>query len=521
MPRYKRSYASRKPYRRNKSGRYGNMLLRNYNLGGKVISPEDRMLMFGANFNQRLLNPALSAPTARQAMARKAFRYYGPGDYGATGNQYGLFNFGSGALTGAASGNRVSGLGDYSGGDNTPQSNQIVEGSTDKPLSVNASYDLSGDVYFSHREFVGNVYATATNSAVTAQTVSSDFTLVSYPINAAIEGTFPWLSQVASNFTMYKFMGCIFEYRPTSGEMSNAGSAALGKVVMATQYDPDAPSFPSSVVMENYDYAHACKPSQRQLHGVETKPSQTATEMLYTRNGPVTKDRVFTDYGNFQIATEGVPISCPASSTTSVVLGELWVSYKVKLSRAQLFNSLVGNSILSDIVAVRASPSTFINLWAPSGSASPIVRLPTNSNLFTIEETTISTRSAVRITADRSLSTGLYKVTYWRSRNATTSNCTFAFAAEQNGTLVLQPTNDGASNSITYVANAGVALTGTQVTVEAQCYWLIKAPGATQAIINLQSSAAADTSHYMRIDIQQQPMSMLNAAQTSIAALNP
>jgi hypothetical protein len=227
------------------------------------------------------------------------------------------------------------GRGDYGG---NAGGNQIMGGSVDTPITVNASDDLSGDIYISHREFLQNV--TATGGAGN----TSPFANLTFALNPGLEQTFPWLSQIAQNFTLYELEGCIFEFRPTSGELGAVGSNALGKVVMATQYDPDAIPFTSTIQMENYDYANACKPSEHMLHGVETEPTQRATKMMYVRTGPSQKDKVFTDYGLFQIATEGLPITNGNTST----IGELWVTYRVKLSRAQLFGSLLGASIPTD-----------------------------------------------------------------------------------------------------------------------------------------------------------------------------
>lgn len=335
MARYKRSYGMRRFARRSRrASKWTNMLLRNGNgtfglLGDYKLDEGARMAMFGPSFKQRLLNPALGPQTARQMLARRAFRYYGDGDY-TTGPQYGLVNFGSGSLRG----NKITGVGDYSA--TPPAANQLVEGSVETPISVNSSPDLTGDVYFSHREFVGNVTASATNSTAASATVPSKFSNAVYAINPGMALTFPWLSQVANNFTMYDFMGCIFEYRPTSGEFGAIGSSALGKIVMATQYDPDANPFTSSTTMENYDYAIAGKPCNRLIHGVETKRTQGALNMLYTRSSDIARDKIFTDIGTFQLATEGVPMTVAANSTATAIIGELWVSYKVKLSRAQI-----------------------------------------------------------------------------------------------------------------------------------------------------------------------------------------
>lgn len=217
--------------------------------------------------------------------------------------------------------------------------NQLVQGSGVHPLHFKSSGGLSGDVIICHREFVQNITAPTPPSG----NGSSLFDITLFEINPGIRDTFPWLSQIATNFTLYEFDGLVFEYIPTSGEFGTSLSNALGKVVMATNYDADAPKFTSTVVMENYDYAVAGKPSLHLLHGVECKKGQRLSNQLYTRAGDTTKDKVLTDLGTFQLATEGIQIAGTPGDRINV--GELWVTYKIKLSRAQLFTSIGDSNI--------------------------------------------------------------------------------------------------------------------------------------------------------------------------------
>lgn len=233
---------------------------------------------------------------------------------------------------------KIRGRGDYVLGGHDLIENQLVKQSGIKPLMINTHHGQSGDVIITHREFVANVTAPVPAGG----TGSSVFDCQTYSINAAFQDTFPWLSQIAQNFTLYEFQSLCFEYRPTSGEFGTTGSNALGKVILATEYDPDAPAFANSVAMENYDYAIVSKPSEHMLHGVECKNTQRYSNMLYTRTGNSTKDKVFTDLGLFQIATEGINVA--GIFTPTVIVGELWVTYQVKLSRAQLYSELgLGN----------------------------------------------------------------------------------------------------------------------------------------------------------------------------------
>lgn len=278
-----------------------------------------------------------SDATQGQKVARIKDKFYGYGDYKSDlwKNTRGYIPRALGALAGGlatkslqgaargwgvgADASKLIGWGDYG----PRQDNQIIEGSPHTPMQVNPSEDLTGDIFFSHREFLCNVENTTAN-----------FVNRSFEINPGLESTFPFLSQLAACFTLYEFQGLIFEYRPLSGEFGTTGSP-LGKVVITTNYDPDAEPFENSLEMENYDYSNSTKPSIEMLHGVETDPGQRAVNMKYIRTGSVARDKIFTDIGLFQVATEGI-------SDTGVI-GQIWVSYRIKLSRAKLHHT-VGNS---------------------------------------------------------------------------------------------------------------------------------------------------------------------------------
>lgn len=291
--------------------------------------------------------PTWSLADDAQRIRRKGLGYKGRGDYKSWGKYVpravgalggGLAGFRAGGLMGGYEGARAGwdagagfskaiGLGDYG-----VSTNQIIASGGSIP-SMNET-NLSGDIMWSNTEFVQNISCSATAAG------TSGFQLTKFSLNPGLETTFPFLAQIANNFELYDFVGLMFIYKPTSGEFGNNNSNSLGKVVLCTNYDPAAPSFSNSVVMENYDYANSCRPCDMAYHGVETNPSQRSTQMLYTRNGTVSRDLIFTDIGSFFIATEGVPFS--AAGTQQI--GELWVSYGIKLSRARLFDAIGQNN---------------------------------------------------------------------------------------------------------------------------------------------------------------------------------
>lgn len=222
--------------------------------------------------------------------------------------------------------------------------NQLIVGSQEKlndQMRISMAPDETGDIIFEHTEYIQQI--TAVCPLVGGVPVSSPFKVDSFPINAALEGTFPFLAQLAANFAMFEFDGLIFQYKPNTGEGGGA-SKQIGKVVMATDYDPDAFEFTNMQAMENYAYSNSAKTSQGLHHGVECSPKQRPVRQLYTRTsqlppGPTAsgiKDKSFTDLGIFQIATQGVTPSTGGTVQETVNVGELWVTYRIKLSRAQL-----------------------------------------------------------------------------------------------------------------------------------------------------------------------------------------
>jgi len=337
-----------------------------------------RTQQWGLNYDEAKKRKAEGDPY--QFNMRKAMRYYGPGDYRDTlrswipSGSFSSWGRSLGGMTGipgmnavgAYAGNKLSnyvGFGDYGG---EAGGNQIMSGSVDKPITVNASDDLTGDIFISHREFLGNVTATGGAGNI------SPFSIRGFALNAGLNDSFPWLAQIAQNFTLYEFEGLIYEFKPTSGELGATGTNSLGKVVFATQYDPDAPAFTSTVQMENYDFANACKPSEHMLHGVETAPGERATKMLYVRTGTSPKDQILTDLGDLYIATEGLPIT----NGTTAQVGELWVTYRVKLSRAQIYGSFLDRASKSDAFigvtqagAAINNATTVVNVTAIIGAA--------------------------------------------------------------------------------------------------------------------------------------------------------
>lgn len=452
----------------------------------------------GTDYSKTLYGENWGKANPLQQQYRKALRFKGDGDYK---EWLGYGARGLGALAGGAYGYMRSGMSgagagleegwkqgakfskDFAGwGDYGPMSaNQIIDGGSgsQQQISVNQG-DLSGDLYVQRTEFVGNVTATAAGAGI------SPFQVVTYPLNPGLPETFPFLSQIAGNFSLYEPMGLIFQFKPTSGEFGSSTSNSLGKVVMATQYDPDAAPFTSAVEMENYDYANSSKPSVGMVHGVECARNDRSDNMLYVRVGQSNKSQVFTDIGDFQIATEGISFS----SAGTAILGELWVTYKFRLSRANVSAAMNGAMIQQAIITGQCIASNPANL---------IAYRTTNSLAMQLEQLSAT---EVRLSFPTNISSGQYQVVAcYYGGNWTTArvngiqsmvNCQIYVPGILGRTGSNQ--NPDSVNVLGSPTNAAATTTNNSIMIQFQV--AVTAPGALRATVNWNIGGPIPTGSY-------------------------
>jgi hypothetical protein len=187
------------------------------------------------------------------------------------------------------------------------QSNSIVKSN---PVPTFASGGEEG-IEICHREYIQDISGTV------------DFALQSFLLNPGNSEMFPWLANVAQNFTQYELLGAICEFVPTSGSIG-VGTPSLGAVVMASNYNIDEPVFASKREMESSQFCTSTVPCNAMMHPIECARSQTSVTKLYIRDytAEVTDPHLY-DWCKFQVATQGM--------SSAYVLGELWITYHVRL----------------------------------------------------------------------------------------------------------------------------------------------------------------------------------------------
>lgn len=185
-----------------------------------------------------------------------------------------------------------------------------------------STINTGSDMVFCHRELVANVMS------------SINFTTTSYLINPGNPILFPMLTNFAALYEEYEFLGLIFMYKSTSASAVGTTSSAMGTITMATDYDVYDNAFLNKRAMDNAEYSVDEMPFNSCIHPVECDRSRNVLARQYVNPGvtaiaSVPGDARMSVMGNFTIATEGQQLD-------NTKIGELWVSYHVRLSRPVL-----------------------------------------------------------------------------------------------------------------------------------------------------------------------------------------
>lgn len=210
-------------------------------------------------------------------------------------------------------------------GDYSVASNSIVTRTQRGSAAVPSMHKTDQSIIVRHREFISTI---TSSTGYSAQQVLD--------LNPGLSRTFPWLSGIAAQYQEYKFRGIVFHYVPTSGMVTGANTA-LGSVMMQTVYRAtDSPPTTKYEMLNEY-WSNETMPSEPMAHPIECAPSQTVLTRRYVRNGSVTDDIMFYDYGRTIVATQG-------QQTDGQIIGDLWVTYEVELSKPKLTQALGDNT---------------------------------------------------------------------------------------------------------------------------------------------------------------------------------
>jgi hypothetical protein len=256
---------------------------------------------------------------------------------------------------------RFMGTGDYTANDGAVEvkKNALIKGSDAK--AVRMGNDKSTFI-FEHSEYIADV--------VSSPTIGG-FQQSSYVCNPINSQSFPWLCNLAGSFETYEIVGLMYRFVSTSGESVGSTNTALGTVMGTFVYDSMDPAFVSKQQLLQYDDTVSCKTSSNFICGVECDPSRlpTFSNKLYIGTPPTGADPKMYNFGNFVIATSGM-------QAASVVIGELYVSYVIKMHITKDTNYVPGSG---RAVIQGTGPTTpLLTLAATKGSIAISIDSPNN-----------------------------------------------------------------------------------------------------------------------------------------------
>lgn len=195
---------------------------------------------------------------------------------------------------------------------------------------------------------------------------------------------FPIFSQIASIYEQFRCRFLRFHY-VSEAYTASGSNVSAGKIIMATNVDPNDNQFVNATQMENYAGADRSAPFSNMSHDVMLcigkNREDWAIKTFFVNPGANTAspsndttDKFF-DMGLFQFATSGLP------SASNVEYGELYVEYEFDMIRPKQQTPLG-----QDIQASHIRGATSMTAAAPFGTA------PTNTgNVVTTVGTTTFT----------------------------------------------------------------------------------------------------------------------------------
>lgn len=251
-------------------------------------------------------------------------------------------------------------------GDYKISQNSIVKGALNGSASIPAMHNTGQSITIRHKEFLTEVKGSTT------------FQLQRFfMLQPGDSNTFPWLNGIAAKFQQYRIKGMVFHYVPTSGYAVSGTNPAIGSVMMQTTYRANDNAPVSKVEMLNEYWASEAAPTESFCHPIECSPNENPFSVHYVRTLPVpTADSpLMYDLGKTFIATSGMP-------ATGNVVGDLWVTYEIELSKPVVTSSVSVDSVYSYITST--SPTT--GSWFAATVYSGIMDMFAGANTITFPD---------------------------------------------------------------------------------------------------------------------------------------
>lgn len=217
--------------------------------------------------------------------------------------------------------------------------NLVAGGGLSVPTFATHS-DETGSLVIKHEEYVKDIYGVPWSGGSVVEPFVND----AIGLNPGLSSSFPWLSQIAANYEEYEFLQLMFCFKTRVGDNLTTTDGQVGTLLMFTDYNAtDQKRRTKQDMLQAYGTSTAKISDSDILHGIECDPSKIKGDAhKFVRTGGITQDLHDFDWGLFQVAVDNTP-----EVLSNKVVGELYVSYTVRLSKPRLFSQL-GLSINQD-----------------------------------------------------------------------------------------------------------------------------------------------------------------------------
>jgi len=363
------------------------------------------------------------------------------------------------------------------------------------------------DTFSVRREKVANITGTA------AFTISQ-----ALYINPGNSTLFPIFSQIAATYEEYRINHLEFTFE-TEAYTASGTVVSAGKVILATNFDPDDSNFTTDTQMENYvssvkgppyapiiehDVVRAHKTRGSTRRGMANKDFAMNNYFVYPSANtiaPGADQGKFYDAGKFQLATSGTGVA---------EIGELYVTYSFTMIRPKqpelgLGGGLAAHFAMTTADATAASPlglSPYTNTLTRSGSTLSLID---SSTLVGYSSTTVGLNNSADtvITLPNVEATWLVQL-YW----AGTGIAGVPTVAAANGATKLVIYNNGVENAVGFFLASGLEAGITFVVTSS--YDGTPVPGSTNTLT--VGGLASMTAGKIDIIISRLPTTLVTSA---------
>jgi hypothetical protein len=182
------------------------------------------------------------------------------------------------------------------------------------------NYSNNGDVIISNKALLMDVSG------------STPFSVFPLAINPGLPSFELWLSKIAANYESYKFLSLEFFYEP------EAATSATGSIILAIDYDAGDSAPTTKAQICSYRSTVRCAPWTPCVHrSLHEDLNKRCSYFVRAGGIPPGKDINLYDVGNLYIGTVG--------QGGTIVIGEIWVRYTIKLMTPRSLSAGGGNAV--------------------------------------------------------------------------------------------------------------------------------------------------------------------------------